>query len=258
MRKSFLLFLGLICLMVSACALPHRRFSPNPANPVYTVAVLPMYNATNDVDGPRVVREEFLKRVKDMHYSVIPLKESDTILMDQMGITLGSQLEMTNAKQLGEVLGVDAVVFGYLLNFDTITTGVYNVKKVRAGFKLVDTKTGAVVWSKGGGIKSALAGGNVGVGVTALKEIMDAREGIEPYKSIKGIDEIQGFKDWRILYAGEESVGKAAALSLGEKLVTKALGIPLILETNNLLNDVTKGFPVGPGEPRQPKQAKDK
>ncbi len=254
MRKKLLLFLAAAILIISACAVPVRKYYPNYSNPVYTVAVLPFYNASNDVDGPRMVREEFFKRMQDRHYLAKSLKEVDNILLDQMGITLGSQLEMTTPQQLGSVLGVDGVLYGYVLNFDDITTGVYNVKKVRAGFKLVDARTGTVVWSEGLGVKSALAGGDIGAGITILREIKD--DGLEPYKSIKGIEEIPGLKNWHVMRAaGTEKVGDAAIISLSEKLITKAMGVHLRLETNAMLNKVMTGFPSGPGSFRQIQKA---
>lgn len=249
MRKKLLLFLCLMIFALSACAAPHRHYPVNPSNPIYTVAILPVYNATNDVEGPKTVREEFFKRIKDRHYSVRTIKETDELLLNQMGITLGSQLDMTNPQQLGEILGVDGVVYGYLLNFDDVTTGLYNVKKVRAGFKLIDTKTGRVMWAEGHGVKSALAGSDAGAAITLLKEWKDSDEGL--FKTIQGIEEINGLREWKILRAAEtKKVGDAAAFAIGEKLLTKALGVHLMLETNDLLNTVLRNFPNGPGIPR--------
>lgn len=252
MRRCFTpLFLIAVLFVMAACAVPVRHVRPDPFNPVFTVAVLPMYNVTNDVGGARMVREEFNKRIQNLHYSVKPLNEVDQILVDQMGITLGDQLELTTPKQLGETLGVDGVVYGYLLNFDDIITGLYNVKKVRAGFKLVNTRTGEVMWARGLGVISAIAGGKVGTGFTIAKELMDAREGLDKYSTIKGLEDIPGLKDWTILRAAQtRQMGDAAAFSLGESIITKALGVHLMLEAGNMLNNITRGFPAGPGHPQ--------
>ncbi|OGP17393.1 MAG: hypothetical protein A2V21_302220 [Deltaproteobacteria bacterium GWC2_55_46] len=236
--------------MLASCAAHLPKYPPDLSNPVYTVAVLPFYNATNDVGGPKEIREQFQKRIEHRHYRVMPLKEVDELLLNQMGITLGSQLEMTNPAQLGEVLGVDGVIYGYVLNFDDITTGFYNVKKVRAGFKLVDTRTGAVIWSRGLGVKSVIAGTKAGVGVTVLKEAMD--DGLEAFSAIQGLDEIEGLRDWRVIRAGATKKAEdAAAISLGEKLLTKALGVHLWLETESMMNWVMARLPSGPGRPMQ-------
>ncbi|MBI5810614.1 MAG: DUF799 family lipoprotein, partial [Deltaproteobacteria bacterium] len=247
MRKGFFCLLSSVLFLAAACSLPTVR--PNPSNPMYTVAVLPVYNATNDIDGAQKVRELSAARVDKWHYRSLPLNEVDQILRDQFNITLGSQLDTATTEQLGTALGVDGVMYGYLLNFEHITTGVYNIKKVRAGFKLVDARTGRVIWAGGHGVKSLLtSGGAAGKGVAALKELQDAREGMEPFKSIQGASGIPRLGSWQILSAHEaESVGQAGMLALGEKLVGKALGVHMRIETDVMLNMIFTDFPAGPG-----------
>ncbi|MBI5588274.1 MAG: DUF799 family lipoprotein [Deltaproteobacteria bacterium] len=252
MSKLFsVAFLAVVAAFLTACAVPMRHYRPNPFNPVYTVAVLPLYNATNDVGGAQKVREEFDKRIRNRQYSVMPLKDVDRMLLDGMGVTLGDQLEMSSPQQLGELLAVDGVVYGYLLDFDDITTGLYNVKKVRAAFKLVETRTGAVIWSRGLGVKSVLAGSNAGAGVTLLKELIGSNDANEPFGVIPGLIGIPGLKEWRVIRLGStHKAGDAAVISLGEKIITKALGVHLMLEASDMLNIITSDFPVGPGSAR--------
>lgn len=244
----YLLFLSSLLLVLASCTLP-SMIPPNPANPVRKVAVLPMYNATNDIDGPQMVRESFAERLPKWHYQVQPLNETDQILRDQMGITLGSQLELTNPQTLGKTLGVDGVIYGYLLNFDHITTGVYNAKKVRGGFRLVDVRTGMTVWARGVGVKRELtSAGRVGRGLAAARDMQEEREGIEPFRTIKGLEEVPGVVEWRLLESTEEEdVGRAAMFSLGEKLVGKITGTGLYSETTDMLDIVFEGFLIGPG-----------
>lgn len=248
-KKNFLFLLLGAMFLLSACALP--GIPPNPSNPMYSVAVLPFYNATNDVDGPQMVREMTEKKLARWHYKSAPLSEVDQLLRDKMGVTLGAQLEMTTPQKLGETLGVDGVLYGYLLNFDQITTGLYNVKKVRGGVRLVDTKTGKTVWAKGQGVKSELkSGGLIGSAVGALKDVQDVREGIEPFKSIQGIGEIRNLDNWYKMASQQESdILKAGMMSLGEKLVAKALKVHLKAESGTMLDMIFSDFPSGPGGP---------
>ncbi len=241
--------LVVMAFFLTACAAAIYRVPPNPANPVYTVAVLPMYNATNDVEGPMVVRREFTERIDGRHYNIMAAEEVDRILADRMGITLGDQLELTDPQTLGETLGVDGVIYGWLLNFDDITTGVYNARKVRAGFKLVETRTGRTLWAGGLGVKNIIAGGDLGVGLTAINELSGRDR--EVLGSIKGVDGIPGLQHWHIIKVqAREDVGEAAAVAIGAKLLSKALGVHLQHETSVMLNRVTMDFPAGPGSPR--------
>lgn len=143
-HKKIYILLAVIFTGLSCAHVPRN----DPANPIRTVAVLPMVNNTSDMDGPELVRKGFYKLVRNRYYEAMGIPQIDEILRDRMGITLGGQLGLTNAQKLGEELGVDGVVFGELLDFNYTITGFYNSKVVRAKFKLVSTKTGNTVWEK--------------------------------------------------------------------------------------------------------------
>ena len=235
-----------LALLVVLVGCGGRGLSPNLANPVYKVAVLPLYNVTNDIDGPEMVRELFSARLKRWHYSSLSLEEIDIRLSQGLGITLGSQLEYTTTGELGELLEVDGLFYGYLLDFNQITTGVFNEKKVRAGFKFVDVKTGTVLWSGGLGVKSVLTGGDIGTGILVLRELKGVDDDF--FSSIEGLGDIPGLDRWHIIpLAQMESPVNAAIASLGEHLISKALGRHLKPETLVMLNKVMKDLPVGPG-----------
>lgn len=245
----------LLSFILNSCATPPQREVK--IKPDYTVAVLPLYNATNDVNGPILVRKVFNKRIH-RNYKTMSLNEIDRTLRDKMGITHGEQLDIATPQKLGEVLGVDGVVYGYLLNFDDITTGVYNVRKVRAGFKLVDTRTGRTLWAKGKGVRRVSGFADFG----SLAPLEDK----EP---IKGTEDIQGIKEWLTLRADVLSLGAVIGgtqgpttsiasedvsadqvlftfflglnpyyIPLGSELVERVGNIHLITETSLLVNKV--------------------
>lgn len=226
--KNILLSILLFFILNSCATTPQREVK---INPDYTVAVLPLYNATNDVDGPGMVRRIFNEKIQ-IYYKTKPLDEVDRILKDELGITLGKQLDIITPQRLGEVLGVDGVIYGYLLNFDDVTSVVYNARKVRTGFRLVDAKTGQTLWARGQGVRSF-----VGLGApTVYKEW-------EP-STIKGLQDIPGINEWHnFINLGmkpqnrDQAIAAAsiavtsAVLSLGVHSVGNILNIHLITET---------------------------
>jgi len=256
MNRFFSFVLISTVLLLSACTMPVMKMTttpPDPSNPIYTVALLPLYNASNDVGAPQMLREMAEKHVhRRGHYNVKTLNETDQILREQMGITLGTQLDMTSPKQLGETLGVDGVLYGYLINFDDVTTGVYNEKNVRAAFRLVDSKTGKVVWSAGQGVKStSSSGGILGDVVTSSRNAGDNDLG--SIGAIPGISEITGVGNWHLYSSRQESsIGGSAVTSLGEKFVGKATGTYLKAESETMLKMIFADFPVGHGSGVQP------
>lgn len=236
-------------LLLTACVtLP--PIEPNAASPFRTVAVLPMVNNTNDVDGPAVVRELFTVALGSYYYVIKPLAETDQILKDQMGVTLGSQLDMAKPQQLGEKLGVDAVFYGSLEDFSDNVTGIYNVKRVRLRVKLVNCKTGETIWKNGIGVKQALrAGGGLG-SIPFLGQaiaVAGAISSIASSMSDKDADLPQFLGEeikapWVALPEQESSLIGSAVMGIGGKILSKALNSPLRHETEMTANIVLHGY----------------
>lgn len=230
-------------LSLTACV-PMPMIPPNPSNPIRTVAVLPFANNTNDVEAPAYVRAQFVRELARHQYVIRPLNEVDQVLKDQMGITLGAQLDMTTAQKLGEAMGVDGVFYASLDEFNHKITGVYNVKRVRIRTKLVNCKTGATVWKNGIGVKSVLSAGTAGAVASGVGTLQDMKEtGAElppllgdsilaPWFELPKIASTQNTK---------EEVGTAFGMALGEKIFTTAMKAPLPLETQAAIDILLNG-----------------
>lgn len=223
-------------ILLAGCALPHPRLPYDSNNPLKHVAVLPMRNDTNDVDGPNIMRQKMVEALESRSYVIKDLKETDQILRDQMGINLGGQLDLTTAQKLGEALGVEGVLYGTLVDFDETTTGVISVKKVRGKFRLVNTATGQAMWVRGLGVRSEMRmQGNAGKAAAVLTRASDGRDKEMPWITIESTT------------SGSNNIGKSFAIGLGAKLFSKAVGKHLDQESTELARRVTDNLPWGPG-----------
>jgi hypothetical protein len=226
-----------VFIVIAGCVPP--RYIPryqDTSNPLKRVAVLPMKNDTMDVDGPNVVRKKMIAALGNKSYIVKDTQETDQILRDQMGINLGGQLEMTTPQKLGEVLGVEGVLYGTLMDFDETTTGVLNVKKVRAKFKLVNAMTGQTVWERGLGVRSEVRmSGKSGEAAAVAAREADAREKDVPWMTTESIA------------TSEKNVGRSLAQGIGIQLFSKTVGIHLDYESAELVRRVADNLPWGPG-----------
>lgn len=226
----------IIMLAVVAGCLPPPPLPRDFSNPLKRVAILPMKNDSTDVDGPEVMRKKMAHALERRSYVVQDLKETDRILRDRMGITLGGQLSLTTAQKLGKELGVEGVLYGTLMDFDETTLGAINVKKVRGTFKLVNTMTGQSVWERGLGVRSELRmQGNYGAAAALAARAADAREPDVPWVTIKSTT------------TGSRKFGESVAIGLGTTLLSKAIGRHLDYEATELARRVTDGLPWGPG-----------
>jgi len=177
-----------------------------------------------------------IEALEDHSYVVKDVMETDQILRDRMGITLGGQLDLTTAQELGRELGVDGVLYGTLMDFDESTLGAINVKKVRGKFKLVNALTGQILWERGLGVRGELIMQNIyGGAATLAARAADARDKDVPWVTIQS------------LTTGSGKIGESFAIGLGTKLLTKALGIHLDYESTELARRVTDNLPWGPG-----------
>lgn len=136
-RVGTVYLLSVIMLFAIGCVPMKPRVTYNPSNPIKTVAVLPVLNHTTDVEAPEKLRLAFEKELGYFGYKSKPLAEVNQILKNELGITIGKQLDLTNPVELGKKLGVDAVIYGTLYDFDEKTTGVLDIRRVKAGFKMV-------------------------------------------------------------------------------------------------------------------------
>ncbi len=183
--RGSVVFLGLfLAMLLPACTtIPERTVDKT--NAIRTIAVLPLINNTNNVDGPAKLQVGVTAALYERYYDVIEPDEVNQKLKDQMGLTLGAQLDMAKPDLLCKTLGVDGLLYGSLDEYLGKPMGVYTIKRVRARTKLVDCKTGGTVWKGGAGGKSQEStGGNIGAVVGAIgsigSAISDATEGELP------------------------------------------------------------------------------
>ncbi len=225
---------ALLIVAAAGCAVSKRPSPCDPGNPLKVVAILPMKNDTVDVEGPNTVRKKMAEILSDRSYTVKDFNETDRILRDRMGISLGGQLDMTTPQELGETLGVQGVLYGTLMDFDETTTGVLNVRKVRAKFKIVNAAKGHVFWERGLGVRSeermATSAGSI---AAAAARAADARDREVPWVTIES-------------YATGRDLKEAAIIGLGTKFFTKAIGKHLDHESGELARRVTSNLPWGP------------
>ena len=86
--------------------------------------------------------------------------------LDGIGITDGGQLGAVQPQKLGEVLGVQALLYGELLQFGYTNLGVFNKRVVEVHLVLVEAATGRKLWE---GTKKETTS-KVGLNADAIKE----------------------------------------------------------------------------------------
>ena len=131
-------------ILAGGCAVKPKIIAPD-YSPPPSIAVLPMSNESNDLRGPEYVRKVFVRGMESRGYSVQPIQETDELLKSKLGITEGGQLGSTIPPKVCETLGVEAAIYGNLIDFKYVNVGFYQNKSVEANFKMV-AKNGQTLW----------------------------------------------------------------------------------------------------------------
>jgi len=229
------MMLFLLLVFLTGCSGIPMGPTGDPSNPIKRLAILPLQNDTTDVDAPNFVREKLASAVQKRLYNVQPPEETDRILREKLGITLGGQLGMATTAQLREELQVEGLLYGTLMNFEETTTGLVNVRKVRGKFRIIDTSTGSVFWKNGIGIKSQdTSGGNIGA-LTGDIANAGGRDEEVPWVVIEN-------------QSSSNSIMEGLATGLATKLISKTMGMHLAKETNEMIWRLVQNLPWGAGD----------
>ena len=109
------------------------------------VAVLPMSNESNDLDGPIFLRKLLNEGMAERGFQELPTEAIDAQLKIQ-GFTDGGQLRAATPQKIGEWTGADTLLYSKIENFDYINVGFYAQRRVKISAKLVDARTGERLW----------------------------------------------------------------------------------------------------------------
>ncbi|HOG16114.1 MAG TPA: DUF799 family lipoprotein [Syntrophales bacterium] len=111
-----------------------------------TVAVLPFVDQSGSKEGFEPVRRGFYN-----HFSSLPFKDLELYRTDDLlrkaDLTDPEAISKKTPQELGKILGVDAVVYGDISNFDKLFAVVYSQVAVGADIRMYDTATGKFLWS---------------------------------------------------------------------------------------------------------------
>ncbi len=142
------------------------------------VGVLPFKNETKKEEAFEIVRKTFYNHFSSLRYGDLELFKVDQRLK-KAGFTDAEEINKLSSKRLGEILGVDAVVYGRITHYDRMYAGIYSQVSVGAAVKMTDAKTGEFLWS-GQHVQTKRQGGipttPVGLIITAISTAVNIRQ----------------------------------------------------------------------------------
>lgn len=109
------------------------------------VAILPFENETSRSDAQKLVRQGFYRHFSSKRYLDVELYEVDDLLAEH-GLSSPDKYLNMPAKQVGDILDVDGLLYGKITGFNKMFFGLYSNVYVELEVTLVDTNTGETMW----------------------------------------------------------------------------------------------------------------
>ncbi len=142
---KWLVVIGVLPFL-AACLKPKFIVPDFEARKPHFVAIAPFENLTNDIQIPNILRRLLAQRLPSRGFVVQPIEETNRILREEFEITLGEQLKLVELERLAKALKVDGIFMGLVEKAQTVVTGIYNRKAVKATVYLIDARTGDKLW----------------------------------------------------------------------------------------------------------------
>lgn len=109
------------------------------------IAVMPMDNMSLEPGVEEALYSAVYARLAAKGYSKISV-DHVTSVMKRLGVTIPGLLAGFSSKRLGEELHADALLFGQVEQSARINKVAYDAVVVSCSLRLVDARTGAVLW----------------------------------------------------------------------------------------------------------------
>lgn len=110
-----------------------------------TIAIMPMDNMSLEPGVEEALYNAVYERLAAKGYSKISADHVSTV-MKRLGVTIPGLLAGFSAKRLGEEVHADALLFGQIEQSARINKLAYDAIVVSCSLRLVDAKTGDVLW----------------------------------------------------------------------------------------------------------------
>jgi len=115
-------------------------------DPPRKVAVLPFSDRSHTEGLANLVRTSFYSRLSALTFIDLELFQVDDLLKAH-GLVTNERISQTPVKELGRILGADAIIFGEVTEFDRVFAGLYSQLSVGAAITIYDTRSGEKLWA---------------------------------------------------------------------------------------------------------------
>jgi hypothetical protein len=157
-RFSFLAVLASLCLLTGCQTGKPYDYTAFRAHPPKSILVLPPLNESTAIEGTYGYLTTVTRPVAERGYYVFPVAVVDQF-MKANGLPSAAEMQQAPLSKVAEITGADAVLFLDLEKYGAQYRLLSSVVVVQVHAKLVDTRTGTLLW-EGDGTAQQGSGGS--------------------------------------------------------------------------------------------------
>jgi len=157
-RFSFLAVLASLCLLTGCQTGKPYDYTAFRAHPPKSILVLPPLNESTAIEGTYGYLTTVTRPVAERGYYVFPVAVVDQF-MKANGLPSAAEMQQAPLSKVAEITGADAVLFLDLKQYGAQYRLLSSVVVVQVHAKLVDTRTGTLLW-EGDGTAQQGSGGS--------------------------------------------------------------------------------------------------
>lgn len=200
MRSIFAICAVMMALLLTGCAKPvSQDYSAFKQSKPRSILVLLPQNQSPEVSASYGMLSQVTLPLSEAGYYVLPVAVVEETFK-QNGVTNASDINAVSPEKLRKIFGADAVLYITVVQYGTSYQIISSDTRVSATAKLVDLKTGKVLWS-GGATASSNEGDNSSGGIIGML-VQAAVSQIANTMTDKSHD-IAGITSTRMLSAGK-------------------------------------------------------
>ena len=145
MRARLTTLVAAAVIAAGCAAAPKPDYTRFFQNHPRSILVVPPMNNTTAVEAPDVFATTITVPIAERGYYIFPVYLVADLLRD-IGLTNEGLIHQLPANRFREIFGADAVLFVTIKDWTTKYVLLASSVTVTASYKLVDTKTGQVIW----------------------------------------------------------------------------------------------------------------
>ena len=139
------LFLSFIIFITSGCATTPYDYSAFERSKPRSIVVIPPKNNSIEVNAPYIYLSTVTRPLAEKGYYVFPVFVIDHFLKEN-GLPTPAEMNGIPLDKIGEHIGADAVLYVSIEDWGQKYQVINSVTKVHATLRLVDVKTGDLLW----------------------------------------------------------------------------------------------------------------